>query len=447
MSGIAGINRSDQPGLVDRMLDALAHRGRDWRELRHGKGTTFGALGSMLQESDRLDLISNGLITDRASPEHFAQAGAVAAGFVLKRDTLGVRPLYYGWTPDGAFCFASEVKGLLPATRCIHEMPSGHTFDGQLLVMDSEVTVQDPMEETPDAIITGLRERLEIAVAKRIGAGEVGSWLSGGLDSSVLAALARPHVSKLHTFAAGLPGAPDLGFARIVAELIHSEHHERLIQMEEIFSVLPDVIRALESFDALLVRSSVMNYLVAKTASDFVPAVLSGEGGDELFAGYEYLASIPPSGLPAELVDITNRLHNTALQRVDRCSSAFGTVAHVPFLDPVVVEYALKIPASLKRRDGIDKWILRQAVMDALPASVTMRPKSKFWQGAGIEDLLARHAEGRISNADFKRERVLPHGESLNTKEELLYYRIFREHFGEFDDLSWMGRTKGAPVA
>ncbi len=85
--------------------------------------------------------------------------------------------------------------------------------------------------------------------------------------------------------------------------------------------------------------------------------------------------------------------------------------------------------------------------MDALPASVTMRPKSKFWQGAGIEDLLARLAEGRISNADFERERVLPHGESLNTKEELLYYRIFREHFGEFDDLSWMGRTKGAPVA
>jgi asparagine synthase (glutamine-hydrolysing) len=132
---------------------------------------------------------------------------------------------------------------------------------------------------------------------------------------------------------------------------------------------------------------------------------------------------------------------------VDRCSSAFGTVAHVGFLDEGVVEYALQIPANLKLRNGVEKWILRESMKDTLPDSILWRPKAKFWQGAGVEDFLARHADRQISDADFKRERTLPNGVQLNTKEELFYYRIFRERFGEFDDLSWMGRTKGSPVA
>lgn len=121
-------------------------------------------------------------------------------------------------------------------------------------------------------------------------------------------------------------------------------------------------------------------------------------------------------------------------------------MAHVGFLDPDVVEYALRIPPEYKLRAGVEKWILRQAMIGALPDSVLNRPKAKFWQGAGVEELLAQHAEERISNADFTQERYLPNGWELNTKEELLYYRIFREHFGIFDDLSWMGRTKGAPL-
>ncbi len=398
MSGIAGIAHPSQTELVNRMLDQIAHRGHAWRDVRESEGTTLGALGLKIQESERVDLELNGIARDRASQGHFAQAQVQAGSFTLRRDTLGVRPLYYGWTPDGAFCFASEVKGLLPATRDIHEMLPGHTFDGRQLIKDAEIAVQSPMEGTPESIAAGLRERLEKSIQARIGNGDVGSWLSGGIDSSVMAALARPHVNKLHTFAAGLPGAPDLEFARLAADFIQSDHHERIIQTDEIFSALPDVIRALESFDALLVRSTVMNYLVAKTASDYVSAVFSGEGGDELFAGYDYLKTLNPTDLPSELVDITNRLHNTALQRVDRSSSAFGTVAHVGFLDPGVVEYALKIPAGLKLRNGVEKWILREAVKDLLPESVVQRPKAKFWQGAGVEDFLARYADQKISD-------------------------------------------------
>ncbi|MBI5953490.1 MAG: asparagine synthase [Chloroflexi bacterium] len=450
MSGIAGIAHAGKTELVNKMLDRLSHRGSDWREIYEVEGTTIGALGSKIQELDLKDL-SKGLAQDQASAGHFAQAQARADGFELQRDRLGVRPLYYGWTSDGAFCFASEVKGLLAVTRDIHELPPGHSFDGKTLtpLANAEISVQPELNESAETIARELRKRLEASVAERarIGNGDVGSWLSGGLDSSVMVALARPHVSKLHTFAAGMDGAPDLEFARVAADFLKTEHHERVVQPEEMFSALSDVIYALESFDAWLIRSSVMNYLVAKAAADYVPAVFSGEGGDELFAGYDYLKSLPLADLPSELVDITNRLHNTALQRVDRCSSAFGTVAHVGFLDDGVVDYAFQIPASLKLRNGVEKWILREAMKGVLPDSVLWRPKAKFWQGAGVEDFLARHAEGQISDADFKRERNLPNGVQLNTKEELFYYRIFRERFGEFDDLSWMGRTKGSPVA
>jgi asparagine synthase (glutamine-hydrolysing) len=165
-----------------------------------------------------------------------------------------------------------------------------------------------------------------------------------------------------------------------------------------------------------------------------------------LFAGYEYLKALDRAALPAELIDIAGRLHNTALQRVDRSASAHGTVAHVAFLDPDVVDYALRIPIDLKLRDGVEKWILRQALAGALPDSVLNRPKAKFWEGAGVGELLARYADERISTDDFRRERHLPDGSQLNSKEELLYYRIFREHFGEFSDLTWLGRTKGTPV-
>ncbi|HSB03257.1 MAG TPA: asparagine synthase-related protein [Anaerolineales bacterium] len=447
MSGIAGIAQAGQTKLVNQMLDKMAHRGRDWREMRERQGTTFGMTGPKIQDADRAELKSSNLVRDRAGQGHFAQAEVLPGGFVLKRGTLGVRPLYYGWTSQDAFCFASEMKGLLAATRDIHELPNGHFFDGEQMNRYKEIVVQRPEEGTPVGFAVELRSRLETAVQRRIGDGNVGAWLSGGLDSSAIAALARPLVNKLHTFAIGLPGAPDLEYARAVAEFIHSDHHERVAQADEILSVLPDAIYALESFDALLVRSTVMNYLVAKTASEFVPAVFSGEGGDELFAGYEYLKTLDLADLPAELVDITNRLHNTALQRVDRCSSAFGTVAHVVFLDPDVVEYALKIPANLKLRNSVEKWILRETMKGLLPETVLQRRKAKFWEGAGVEDLLARYAEEKVSNTDFERERKLSDGLRLNTKEELYYYRIFREHFGEFDDLSWMGRTKGSPVA
>jgi len=190
-----------------------------------------------------------------------------------------------------------------------------------------------------------------------------------------------------------------------------------------------------------------MNYLVAREIGRHVGEVFSGEGGDELFGGYHYLKGLDPASLADELIDITGRLHNTALQRVDRSAAAAGLIVHVPLTFPEIVEHAMAIPAEYKIRGGIEKWILRQAMADDLPASVASRPKSKFWEGSGVSGLLSSHAEETIADGAFERERVLPNGWVLNSKEELLFYRIFKEQFGEAGDLAWMGRTKGTADA
>ncbi len=447
MSGIAGISNPAKKELVENMLNKMNHRGWAWSEITETPNSVVGLNGLKIQENALLEFKNHGLAKDGVVPGRFAQVQLTTKGPVLTRDPLGAAPMYYGWTNEGDFCFASEMKALLIATRDIHELPAGSTMkDGE--IEQHFVLQKQPVDRTSvDVIASTLRDLLERSVDKCIGDGNVGSWLSGGLDSSIMAALARKKVKKLPTFAAGLPGAPDLEFARIMAKHIDSEHHEVIVNLDEILSVIPEVIYFLETFDALLIRSSILNYLVARYASHFVPAVFSGEGGDELFAGYEYLKNTPTEELPDELVDIIGRLHNTALQRVDRCASTHGTLPHLGFLDPDLVDFALRIPAEYKLNQGVEKWILRKAVEDLLPPVILNRTKAKFWQGGGFEDLIQKYADEKISDSELIEERTLSNGEVLNSKEELYYYRIFKQHFGEFEDLTWMGRTKGAPVS
>lgn len=444
MAGIAGIARRGASEMVQRMLEKIAHRGPAGSAITQGKNATLGVCWPHPQATAGTRLHASATAWDENSDGHFAFVADNP--LTLRRDSLGLAPLYYGHTVDGTLCFASEVKALLVATHDVHEAPCGHSGNGECFERYYHLAPQTPINETPETLARELRRCLGIAVEKHIGEGPVGSWLSGGLDSSLIAALARPYVPTLHTFAVGTKGAPDLRFAREVATFIRSDHHEIVVTLEDMLAALPEVIYFLESFDALLVRSSITNYLAARRAAGYVPAVFSGEGGDELFAGYEYLKAVPLEHLAEELIDITGRLHNTALQRVDRCAAAHGCVAYVPFLEPEVVYYALRIPVEFKLQGGVEKWILRQAAAGLLPKSVLKRPKAKFWQGAGVGEQLAQYAQEHISDPDFVQERQLPNGWQVNTKEELLYYRIFRQHFGPVEDLSWMGRTKGAPV-
>ncbi len=445
MAGIAGIQEGLRKADIEKMLDRIAHRGPAGRKVLETEKATIGVLWTEPQKNAVDMLTRESTARDTAGTERLAEAKIEGPRLILKRDPLGVAPLYYGRTGKGRLCFASEVKALKTLCREIHELPPGHTYDGKRLQSYFRLEPQKPVDSLPKEIAAELRRRLRASVEKRIRSTEMGSWLSGGLDSSTLAALARPAVKKLFTFAAGVPGAPDLEFASEVARHIGSDHYEVVVGLKDMLEVLPDVIEHLESFDALLVRSSVTNYLVAKRASDFVPEVFSGESGDELFAGYAYLKSLDPAALGEELIDITARLHNTAFQRVDRSASAHGTIPHVAFADPDVVDYALRIPTEYKLYQGIEKWILRRAMDGALPERVLDRTKAKFWEGAGVAEQLSDYAEKNITDSDFHGERTLPSGITLRTKEELMYYRHFRDALGDFEDLDWMGRTKGAP--
>jgi asparagine synthase (glutamine-hydrolysing) len=446
MTAIAGIQSQGSSEKVTRMLRKMSHRGTAWQQVFESHGTVLGSSGTKSQKKSASKPLTESIAQELVSNSHFARAKATKNGFELIRDPLGVSPLYFGKTTEGDLCFASEVKGLLEVTRDIHELPPGHMYAESKLEPFYILAKKKTAPDSADKAAKNLRSRLETSVLNRIGDRNVGAWLSGGIDSSALAAIARPYLHEFHTFAAGMPDSPDLEFAELAAEHISSRHHALVVTQNEILSVIPEVIYHLETFDAYLIRSSLLNFLVAKLASDYVPAVFSGEGGDELFAGYEYLSSIPHEKIPDELIDIIGRLHNTALQRVDRSASAHGLVAYVGFLDQDVVDYALQIPAEYKIRNGVEKWILRKSVEDLLPTEILWRKKAKFWQGAGVQDFIAKYADERISSADFKIERNLKNGSVLNSKEELLYYRIFTEHFGEFDNLSWMGRTKGVPV-
>jgi asparagine synthase (glutamine-hydrolysing) len=463
MAGIAGIDSDRKQELVARMLQRIAHRGEAGAKVVESHGTTLGAVWPEAQvaptsptlrkqaawDGDQPPLPNPAALAGERRP--FALAAATSDGVFLARDRLGVSPLYYGRTDDGALCFASEVKALLDVTGRVHEFPPGTCYGSERGFQTFAALEPGPtLDQNSEEIASELRLRLEQAICRRVDGDVMGSWLSGGLDSSAMVALARPHVDKLHTFAAGLLDAPDLTFARQVADYVDTQHHEVVVTLEELLEALPQVIYHLESFDALLVRSSITNYLVTRRAADYVGSVFSGEGADELFGGYAYLKTLDQNQLSDELIDITHRLSNTALQRVDRSASSHGLVAHVAFLDPDVVEYALRIPAQFKLRQDngeiTEKWILRQALADTLPDGVLWRRKAKFWQGAGVGELLAQYAKEQITDEEFRRERTLPNGWTLNTKEELMYYRVFREHFGELGDLAWMGRTKGAPM-
>lgn len=443
MAGIAGIKKSGEKDRVEKMLNKLSHRGKAGRKIIETESATIGVLWPEPQKNSAFSINEKTYVQDYAGNGHLAKAEISNGTLILQRDELGIAPLYFGKYNSNTFCFASEAKALLEVTDDINEFPPGCLSNNEIVQRFFQLEKKEEAEGEPKKLAKKLRELLENAVAKRIKSDSFGSWLSGGLDSSTIAAIARKYIPKLYTFSAGLKNAPDLEYAKAVADHIKSIHKEIIVEFDDMIKVLPLVIYHLESFDALLIRSSIMNYIAAKAASDYVSEIFSGEGGDELFAGYEYLKSLPPELISDELIDITLRLHNTAFQRVDRCAHAHSTLPHVVFADPDVFNFALTIPSKYKLNGGVEKWILRLAVEDTLPQKVLYRTKAKFWEGAGVFELISDYANEKITDYDFRNERPLPNGWLLSSKEELMYYRIFKEYFHDCSNFNWLGRTKG----
>ncbi len=488
MSGIAGQFGKSDPRILSSILDKIKHRGKPTGNPWIGKTSAMGALtlhtlieepGPYLSSDGECAVVMDGRIpntlsldaalsgTDVASTPQtlsvlqgfskygielfeklegeFALAIAEKDRMILARDRLGIKPLYYGFHA-GILYFASEIKALTDWVDEVHEFPPGHYMLTDQGLFPYRPLIPDAIElENPNASARQLSDRLHDSMRRALPENvEIGVWLSGGVDSSAIAALARPMVKQLHTFSIGAKNAPDLKYARQVAEHIGSIHHERHYDLDEMLNVLDDVIYYLESYDAPLVRSSIANYIVAALAADHVPFVLSGEGGDELFAGYAYQKEYDEGiELTLSVQDAIASLHNTALQRVDRSAAAHGTGVTMPFLDPEIVRYALTIPSrwKIQGENAMEKWPLRKSVDDHLPGSVTWRGKAKFWEGAGAPDVMLEYARGAIDDHDFSEARELREQYNLRSKEEFLFFKIFHKHFGDKVPCSEIGRT------
>ncbi|MBA3075024.1 MAG: asparagine synthase B [Anaerolineae bacterium] len=376
----------------------------------------------------------------------FAIALASSRGLLLARDPIGIKPLYYG-KKGNLFIAASELKAF-PEMDEIKMLPAGYAMyaGGEPWRFSKPFPPHNPLlSPSTDEILKEIRRRLDNAVEKRLMSDvPVGVYLSGGLDSSLVAALMRPHTVNLHSFTAGMQGAPDLESARTVARFLDTEHHELIYTAEDVEKAIPEVIRAIESFDAPLVRSAVPMYFVSKLTARFVKVVLSGEGADELFAGYSYLGKIKDrKRLRKELSDITLRLQDTNLQRADRVSMAHGLEARVPFLDMDLVRYVSKLPVELleQRSDRPEKWLLREACRGLLPPKILDRKKMKFSEGAGSSEVIAELVKNKISQEKFEKEKEVEPGLILRSPEELYYYRIWRDVMEPHITSDLVGRT------
>jgi asparagine synthase (glutamine-hydrolysing) len=382
-----------------------------------------------------------GLETARSLDGMFAFAVAAANDLFLARDPIGIKPLYYGLHNEGQadqrFYFASELKALADWTDNVYEFPPGTYYHSQR-GFQAYYAVPDnaPQARPLDLLLKQLRQTLEEAVAKRLMSDvPLGAFLSGGLDSSIIAAMARQHMDELHTFSVGVEGSRDIEAARLVASHIGSIHHEYLYTPQEVMSRLPEIIYHLESFDQDLVRSAIPCYFCARLASDYVKVILTGEGADELFAGYTYYKDIhDPNELHRELRRSVTALHNINLQRVDRLTMCHGIEGRVPFLDTALIELAQTIPPELKLfEDGsgrhIEKWILRQACDDLLPPEIVWRDKEQFDEGSGTVDLLPELIQAATDKIDIPAYTARYADDRLRSPEECYYHKLLVDAF------------------
>jgi asparagine synthase (glutamine-hydrolysing) len=263
----------------------------------------------------------------------------------------------------------------------------------------------------------------------------VGAFLSGGLDSSLIAALARKHVDTLHTFSVGIEGSRDLAAARRVARHLDTIHHEYVLTQEEILARLPEIVHSLESFDQDLVRSAIPCYFTSRLAAQEVKVILTGEGADELFAGYTYYRGIvDDETLHRELHRSVSSLHNINLQRVDRLTMAHSIAGRVPFLDLELIDLAQRIPARMKLKKGpdeslVEKWILRKAFEDLLPREIVWRRKEQFDEGSGAVDILSVGLDGFLPANQTGRYIREHRGAHLRSTEECAYHKLLVEAF------------------
>jgi len=373
--------------------------------------------------------------------------------YLIGRDHIGIIPLYIGYDAFGQFYVASELKALECVCSDIKEFPPGHYLDSR----DGEIKkwyTRDWMSfdnvKDNQTNIDILRESLEKAVQRQLMSDvPYGVLLSGGLDSSIISAIAKKYAARriennseteawwpqLHSFAIGLKDAPDLVAARKVADYIGTVHHEIHFTVEEALDALSDVIYHIETYDVTTVRASTPMYLLARFIKSMgVKMVLSGEGSDEIFGGYLYFHKAPDAkALHDEIVRKLDKLHLYDCLRANKSLATWGVEGRVPFLDKEFLDIAMQVnPKDKMCGDGkIEKHILREAFKDYLPESIVWRQKEQFSDGVGYNwiDTLKDVANKKVSDKQMERAAERFPINPPMSKEEYWYRSMFEEHF------------------
>lgn len=360
--------------------------------------------------------------------------------FIAARDPMGIRPLFYGYDENGCIAFASEAKNLAGLVQDILPFPPGHYYkEGEFICYCDLSKVEAFSDDDVETACKKIHDLLVEAVDKRLDSdAPVGFLLSGGLDSSLVCAIAADMSDKpIETFAIGMEeDAIDLKYAREAAEYIGSNHHELIMTKQEVLEALEEVIAELATYDITTIRASMGMYLICKKirqTSD-VRVLLTGEISDELF-GYKYTDFAPDAkAFQDESAKRIKELYMYDVLRADRCISTHSMEARVPFGDPAFVSYVMSIRPELKMNTyGIGKYLLRHAFEadHILPESILMREKAAFSDAVGhsLADDLKELAESTYTDEEFEALASAYTHAAPFTKESLLYRQLFEKYY------------------
>jgi asparagine synthase (glutamine-hydrolysing) len=373
--------------------------------------------------------------------------------YLIARDPIGVVPLYWGRDKDGNLYVASEMKAILDVCLKVEQFPPGHYYHSR---EKNPVKYYAPPWAEAGRIpsspldLKPLRESLEAAVRRQLMCDvPYGLLISGGVDSSIVAAIAAKYKAKrvetggkepawwpqLHSFSVGLKDAPDLKYAKKVADYIGSIHHEIYFTLQEGIDAVPDVIYHLETFDVTSIRAATPMYLMARKIRTMgIKMILSGEGADEIFGGYLYFHKAPDkTEFHEETVRKLGMLHMYDCLRANKATAAWGVEARVPFIDVEFLEVAMNIDPQEKMITGErkEKWMLRKAFEGYIPDEILWRQKEQFSDGVGYGwiDSLKAHAEKEVTDRMMKNAAHRFPVKTPPTKEGFLYRSIFEGLF------------------
>jgi asparagine synthase (glutamine-hydrolysing) len=373
--------------------------------------------------------------------------------WMMARDPIGIIPLYFGHDDHGQLFVASEMKALMDVCNQVHEFPPGHYWcsgEAKPVKWYRRDWFEYAAVEDAETDSEGLRRSMEDAVVSHLMTDvPYGVLLSGGLDSSITAALAAKHAAmrieeheeepawwpRLHSFAVGLEGSPDLMAAQRAADHIGTVHHSFTFTIQEGLDALEEVIYHLETYDVTTIRAATPMFLMArKIRAMGIKMVLSGEGADEIFGGYLYFHKAPDAqAFHEETVRKLSRLHSYDCLRANKAMSAWGVEARVPFLDKEFLDTAMRInPADKMIRDGrIEKQILREAFSYLLPDDIAWRQKEQFSDGVGYGwiDAVKDFTEEQVSDAEMARAAGRFPFNTPDSKEAYWFRKVFEQHF------------------